>query len=89
VGVATGLIYDLYHYAISTLLVTRATGTFTHASGTILRSGTLNESTGEFDASFSGAVSTAPEPAALCLICIGLATSPPDRKESRKRCFTS
>jgi hypothetical protein len=43
------------------------TGIFAEASGTVLSSGTLDERTGTFDASFSGPVTTSPEPAGFAL----------------------
>ena len=46
----------------STLLVTGGTGLFSNDSGALLSSGVLDENTGAFSASFSGAVGTVPEP---------------------------
>jgi hypothetical protein len=60
----------------STLLVNGGTGVFANDSGTLLSSGTLNENTGAFSASFSGSVANVPEPrlSNLIFLIIALAT---------------
>jgi len=57
----------------ATLLVAGGTGVFASASGTLQSSGSLNESTGAFNAQFSGSVSTVPEPSAISLVSAGIA----------------
>jgi hypothetical protein len=57
----------------ATLSVTGGTGLFSNFSGTLFSSGTLNENTGAFSASFSGSVATVPEPFDFGLIGIGIA----------------
>jgi hypothetical protein len=56
----------------STLLVTGGTGIFDNASGTLLSSGSLNENTGAFQASFSGSAGAVPEPSSISLIGLGI-----------------
>lgn len=56
----------------STLLVTGGTGLFANGSGTLFSTGALNENTGAFSASFSGSVTTVPEPSAIFLTAIGI-----------------
>jgi hypothetical protein len=57
----------------STLLVTGGTGSFSNVSGTLLSLGTLDESTGAFSASFSGSVTTVPEPSGFGVLAVGIA----------------
>ena len=57
----------------ATLLVAGGTGVFASASGTLQSSGSLNESTGAFNAQFSGSVSTVPELSAISLVGVGIA----------------
>jgi len=57
----------------STLSVTGGTGLFANDSGTLFSVGALNENTGAFSASFSGSVTTVPEPSAIFLIATGIA----------------
>jgi hypothetical protein len=59
----------------SQLLVAGGTGVFADASGTVSSSRALNENTGAFSASLSGSVTTAPEPAAIWLVSIGIPAS--------------
>jgi len=57
----------------ATLVVSGGTGAFTGDSGTLLSSGTLDETTGAFNAQFTGSVNTAPEPSVIFLVCTGIA----------------
>ena len=69
----------------ATLLVTGGSGTLAGASGMLLSTGTLDETTGAFNATFAGTLSTVPEPSGAALIGIGLAALALARARRRDR----
>ena len=69
----------------ATLQVAGGTGAFGSVSGILQSSGSLNESTGAFNAQFSGSVSTVPEPSATSLVGAGIAIVGLIRSRLRRR----